>query len=107
MSHKPEPPSDDPTLVPMSGPEAKKLANQIVDTGVVIFSGHAKQEMAGDSLGPLDVVDARNMLRGGVFAAPEYINGELRYRVVTPKMCLVFVFKSRERLRVVTMWRKK
>ena len=45
------------------------------------------------------------MLPAGVFEPPEYVNREWRYRVHTSRICIVIVFRSAERLRIVTAWR--
>lgn len=93
-----------PALEPLKPPDAKKLAREIVETGVVEVSGHAQEEMANDEL---QTTDCLNLLRAGVFNPPEHINGEWRYRVTTPRICVVIAFTSETRLRVVTAWRIK
>lgn len=97
-------PKDDPRLIALKPEEAKRLARQIVENGTVDFSGHAEEAMGDDDL---QSTDCLNVLRGGVFDPPELINGELRYKVHTARMCVVCVFRSIERLRVVTVWRKR
>lgn len=92
----------DPALIPMSPPEAKHLARDIMENGDFEVSGHAIQEMRDDDLNTTDVV---NVIRGGVYHAPELEKGEWRYRISTARMSVVIVFRSRERLRVVTAWR--
>lgn len=67
------------------------------------FSPHAKEEMAKDDLQTPDVI---NILRAGTYKPAEPSNGEWRYRVETPRICVVMTFKSDTRLRVVTAWRK-
>jgi hypothetical protein len=94
----------DPALGPLKPPEAKQLAREIVENGVVEFSGHATEEM---TKGELQTGDCMNLLRGGVYEPPEFINGEWRYRVRTQRICVVFAFASQARLRVVTAWRYK
>lgn len=92
----------DPALEPLKPPDAKKLARSIVENGDVEFSGHALREMDKDELHSTDCL---NLLRGGVFEPPEFINGEWRYRVTTPRICVVASFTSPTRLRVITAWR--
>jgi hypothetical protein len=93
-----------PALEPLKPPDAKKLAREIAENGVIEISGHALEEMANDEL---QTTDCLNLLRAGVCEAPEYINGEWRYRVGTSRICVVIAFISETRLRVVTAWRKK
>jgi hypothetical protein len=90
--------------VPMKPDDARKLARDIVENGVVDFSGHALDEMANDEL---HTTDCLNIVRAGVYSAPEYEKGELRYRVQTTRICVVVTFESDTRIRVVTAWRKK
>lgn len=82
--------------------EARPLFREIVETGVVAFSGHAKEEMEKDEL---ETTDCINVIRGGVVHPAEYTNGEWRYRVSTQRMCIVVALVSPNRLRVVTAWR--
>jgi len=97
-------PESDPRYAPLSEPDAKSLARSIVEQGVFVFSKHAQDEMADDDL---QTADCLNIIRGGSYEPPELINGELRYRISTQRMCVVIVFQSRTRLRVVTAWRKR
>jgi hypothetical protein len=94
----------DPALKPLKPPDARKLAREIVENGTVEFSGHAREEMAKDEL---ETTDCLNLLRAGVCQPPEFINGEWRYRITTQRICVVMVFASATRLRVVTAWRIK
>lgn len=97
-------PHDDPTIIPMKPEAAKRLAREIVESGTVVFSRHAQEEMEKDDL---QSADCLNLLRAGDFEPPELENNELRYRVSTRRMCVVIVFRSNERLRVVTAWRNR
>jgi len=94
----------DPTLEPLKPTDARKLAREIVDLGMVDFSGHALEEMAKDDL---QTTDCLNLVRGGVYEPAEYRNGEWRYRVGTQRICIVIAFVSATHLRVVTAWRIK
>lgn len=91
-----------PDLEPLKPPDAKKLAREIAELGDVQFSHHAIKEMKKDDL---HTTDCLNLLRGGVYESPEFINGEWRYRITTQRMCVVIAFASDTRLRVVTAWR--
>ena len=94
----------DPVLEPLKPLESKKLARGIVLSGAISFSIHAMEEMAKDDL---QSTDCLNLLRGGVFGPAEYINREWRYRVETPRICIVVAFISDRELRIVTAWRIK
>lgn len=93
-----------PDLEPLKPTDAKKLARTIVANGTVEFTGHARAEMAKDNL---QSTDCLNMLRAGVYEAPESHNEGWRYRVTTQHMCVVLAFVSEKRLRIVTAWRVK
>lgn len=88
----------------MKPPDAKKLARTIWENGVVEFSGHARQEMAKDGL---ETTDCLNLLRAGVYGPAEHVNGQWRYRVETPRICIVVAFASEMRVRIITVWRKR
>lgn len=93
-----------PEFKQLNPPQAKTLARDIVDNGLVDFSGHALEEMRNDEL---ETTDCLNVLRGGTYEPAEFIKGEWRYRVTTRFMCFVITFKSNTKLRVVTGWRFK
>lgn len=97
-------PNPDPRYIELKPEAAKRLARGIWENGVVEFSAHAREELKKDDL---QTTDCQNLLRGGVWEAPELEKNELRYRVSTQKMCIVVVFRSVERLRIVTAWRKR
>jgi hypothetical protein len=92
----------DPANTPLKAAEAKALAREIFESGVVEVSSHAIDEMRSDDL---ETVDCVNLVRAGIFEPPEYVNREWRYRVHTSRICIVIVFRSAERLRIVTAWR--
>jgi hypothetical protein len=104
LSHTAAEPNSDPKLIPLKPDEARRLAREIVENGFFDFSGHAIKEMEKDGL---EATDCLNALRGGAYDPPEEEKGELRYRVHTNRMRVVFTFRSVERLRVVTAWRKR
>lgn len=92
----------DPSLEPLKPPEAKALARSIFEDGVVDFTQHARDEMGKDGL---ETTDCLNLVRAGVFQYPELEKNEWRYRVCTARMCIVIVFITDTRLRVITAWR--
>ena len=88
---------------PLRPPETKKLILHILKRGNVTYSQpHALDQMKKRKIATLDCV---NVLRGGVVEEGEYINGSWRYRVCTPKMCVVVRFESKSELEIVTAWR--
>jgi hypothetical protein len=89
---------------PLSPPQARQLIREIIENGSVSFSKHAEQELAKDNL---TMVDATNVMRGGVVEPGELENGSWRYRVRTARMVVVVAFRSETELRVVTAWRMK
>lgn len=89
---------------PLSPPEARRLIREIIENGSVSFSKHAEQEMAKDNL---TMVDATNVLRGGVIDPGELENGSWRYRARTARIAVIVAFRSETELRVVTAWRFK
>ena len=93
-----------PPREPYAPPHAKRLIQRILQEGAVRFSGHALEEMAQDNL---DTVDCVNVLRAGVVEPAEWENGSWRYRVRTPRMCVVVAFRSTTAAVVVTAWRKR
>ena len=94
----------DPALEPLKPADAKRLARAIIDNGEVEFSGHALEEMEKDGL---ETTDCLNIIYGGAFQPPDYINGGWRYQALTQRICVVVAFDSETRLRVVTAWRMK
>lgn len=90
---------------PLSPSSVKKLLIAILLTGGVLsFTKHAYAEMAADNLTEADV---RNVLRGGVARAGEFVKGSWRYRVETNSIAVVVAFRSETRVVVVTTWRKR
>ena len=57
---------------PLAPPEARRLIRDILENGSVSFSKHADEELAKDGL---TMVDATNVLRGGVVDPGEFENG--------------------------------
>ena len=89
---------------PLREAEAHRVIRSIIEDGEVEFWGHALKEMAEDGLSQVDVL---NVLRGGWPDPGEFEGGAWRYRVHTPKICVVVQLWSEENLAVVTAWRKK
>lgn len=90
---------------PYNRNEAKKLIQAICLQGVVVFSRHAKEELAQDDM---DAVDVNNVLWGGkILEEAELENGTWRYRIHTAQMVVVVAFVSESKLKIVTAWRKK
>lgn len=86
----------------VDAPKARKLLREILASGTLTFSGHAKQEMEKDRLTTQDVV---NVLRAGVVEPFEFEGGSWRHRVKTNTMCVVVVLVSEWEAVVVTAWR--
>lgn len=89
---------------PLSRQDAVKLALEIVLHGNITYSiPHALDEMEKDGMEDLDV---RNVLRAGRMPVDaELIRGSWRYRMVTRKFAVIFIFRSTSELKVITAWR--
>jgi Domain of unknown function (DUF4258) len=81
---------------------ARKLLRDILTSGILRFSGHAKAEMAKDQL---TSQDALNVLRAGVIEPSEFVNGSWRHRVKTNRICVVVTLPSETEAIVITAWR--
>jgi hypothetical protein len=81
---------------------ARKLLREILAAGRLWYSGHAKAEMARDTL---TTVDLENVLRAGVVEPCEFEHGSWRHRVKTNRICVVVVLLSETEAVVVTTWR--
>ena len=92
------------SVEPFDPSEAKKRIRSILDTGVVVPSGHALEEMEKDDL---TLVDCTNVLRGGWVEPAEWERGTWRYRVRTARICVVVAFRSESKLAIVTAWRER
>jgi len=82
--------------------EARRLLREILISGTLTYSGHAKREMAKDDLTTQDLV---NVLRGGVVEPSELEHGSWRHRVKTNRIYVVVVLVSDREAVVVTAWR--
>lgn len=89
---------------PLPPPEAKKIIQVILRRGTVTYAQpHALERLVQRNISTLDCV---NVLRGGIVAPAEFENGSWRYRIYTPRMCVVARFESEAELEVVTAWRE-
>ena len=86
----------------MHAVEARRLLREILISGTLTYSGHAKREMAKDDLTTQDLV---NVLRGGVVEPSELEHGSWRHRVKTNRIYVVVVLVSDREAVVVTAWR--
>lgn len=90
---------------PLRPTEVKRLIRQIISKGIVTYSQpHAEERMQARGISTVDCI---NVLRGGVVDVGEYEKSSWRYRVHTPRMCVVIRFESELFLEVVTAWRDK
>ena len=86
----------------VSASEARKLLRDILVSGVLHFSDHAKRQMTKDRL---TTPDAVNVLRAGIVEPSEFENGSWRHRVKTNSICVVVTLGSETEATVVTAWR--
>lgn len=86
----------------MDAARARKLLREIIATGRLTYSNHAKEEMAKDGLTTQDMV---NVLRAGIVEPAEFDKGSWRYRVKTNTICVVVVLVSERHAVIVTTWR--
>ena len=86
--------------------QARKLISKILKDGLVGFADpHLYNAMKDDVMSEVDVT---NVLRGGqIVEEAEWENEAWRYRLHTPKFCVVVEFTSETSLVVITTWRKK
>ncbi|MFO0648529.1 MAG: hypothetical protein U0326_19975 [Polyangiales bacterium] len=92
---------------PLDNARAVQLVRWILKNGETELGDHLLQ----DSLPKhnLTAVDVTNVLRCGVMnadQAAEYEKGHWRYRIHTPRMCVVIQFNKPNEMYVVTAWRK-
>lgn len=89
---------------PLEPDKARRLIREILEKGSVSFSGHSEKALADDDLATVDAVSA---LRAGVVEPPEFEKGCWRYRIRTPRIVVVIVFRSASEIAVVTAWRER
>jgi len=82
--------------------KARRLLREILASGILTYSGHAKKEMVKDERTTQDVV---NVLRAGMVEPSEFEQGSWRHRVKTNTICVVVVLVSEREAVVVTAWR--
>ncbi len=96
---------DADTNIQLPEARARKLLSYVLVHGTLLFSSHAKREMANDNMTDLDVI---NVLRAGrIYEPGELVRDSWRYRCHTPRFCVVVVFSNATQSVVVTAWRKK
>lgn len=85
--------------------QARRQLSYILIHGTVVFSAHARREMANDGMTEQDVI---NVLRAGqVYEPAEVVHDSWRYRCHTQRFCVVFALSSAIVAVVVTAWRKR
>lgn len=89
---------------PFDAHEARLLVRNILVSGNVSFTRHAREEMAKDGLTRLDV---EHVLRAGLAEFPELKKGTWRYRIAARQVTVVIAFRAERDLVVVTAWRSK
>jgi len=82
--------------------KARRILREILASGTLTYSDHAKREMAKDRLTTQDLV---NVLRAGAVEPSEFEHGSWRHRVKTNTICAVVVLVSETEAVVVTAWR--
>lgn len=88
---------------PLRPQQAKALIRRILEDGSITYlRPHALERMKARRM---STIDCENILLGGVVQEPELENGTWRYKVCTPKMCVVIRFEDENTLRIVTAWR--
>ncbi|RLB57348.1 MAG: hypothetical protein DRJ42_00610 [Deltaproteobacteria bacterium] len=83
---------------------ARRIIREILRTGTVVFTDHARTELGKDALVERDIT---NVLRGGVVDPAEWENGAWRYRVRTQRIEVIVEFESRDGLIVITAWKRR
>ncbi len=71
----------------------------------MFFSGHALREMRKDDLTKADVMGV--LRTGRIFEPAEFEGDSWRYRVHSPRVCVVITFDGETVVVVVTAWKKK
>lgn len=85
--------------------QARKLLSYVLVHGTLLFSSHARREMADDDIIEQDVI---NVLRAGrIYEPGELMRGSWRYRCHTHHFCVVVAFSDATKSVVVTARRKK
>lgn len=87
---------------PLHPNQARKLLNEILRTGTVFFTKHARKEMAADGLAEADIIE---VLQKGRIAPSEFERGSWRYRITIERTYAVAAFRSEVSAVVITAWR--
>lgn len=87
---------------PLRASEARAAIRKIVEQGNIIPTRHFREEAIKDGL---TIVDAVNVLRGGVVEEAEWENGSWRYPVRTQLIKVIVALSSDEELVLVTIMR--
>ncbi len=87
--------------------QARKLLSEILSKSpsFVWMTAHCKSQMQKRGMIATDVVNV--LLGGKIHRAPEYENGQWRYRVETGMMTVVIAFEGPSLVCCVTAWRNK
>lgn len=86
---------------PLNNHDARALIRDIVESGVVVFSGHALQRMSERGIGEVRIYNA---LRNGWVEGCDLIEGSWRYRLVARKLRVVVAFDSETKAIVISTW---
>ena len=90
---------------PLSLAAAKQLVREILAAGTVSLSPvHGVEQLRKRNM---DMQDAINVLRAGAVTSCDLIEGSWRYRAATQRMTVVFAFRSKTEIRIITAWRNK
>ena len=82
--------------------KARRLLQQIVESGVLRYSIHTRDQMIARRI---TVQDVENTLRAGLVEPSEFEHGSWRHRVKTNTICVVVTLLSEQEAVVVTTWR--
>lgn len=82
--------------------KARRLLRQIVESGVLHYSIHTRDQMIARRI---TVQDVENTLRAGLVEPSEFEHGSWRHRVKTNTICVVVTLPSEQEAVVVTTWR--
>lgn len=88
---------------PINDADVARLAREVIETGTVVFTNHAREQMRKRDL---DEVDVTNVLRAGFCDGADFERKSWRYQMHTQKICVVIVFRSETKAVIVTAWRK-
>lgn len=87
---------------PLDPREVRRLLRQILATGHLVLTKHAKDQMEERDL---TAPEMENALRAGLVGDGEFEMGTWRYPVSTPRFRFVVAFRSETEVAVVTAWR--